>query len=65
MVGLGILLIDRRDVFHRALGRYGEFGELRAYFDHFSSLYPVGGDRMEIWHINGEDSYHEEMGGPT
>src|SRR6266852_4899499 len=74
-------------------GTHGEFGEIRAYLDRFSNLYPVGRKGMhrysnqdhsmlaangaassmissgvgkrEIWHINGEDSYHEEIGGPT
>jgi hypothetical protein len=30
-----------------------------------SSMISGGVGKREIWHINGEDSYHEEIGGPT
>jgi protoporphyrinogen oxidase len=30
-----------------------------------SSMISGGVEKREIWHINGEDSHHEEIGGPT
>jgi len=95
-------LIDRRDVIDGTLvrvskaypayfGVYGEFGQVRAYLDQFSNLYPVGRNGMhrynnqdhsmlaansavssiidggsgksDIWRINAEDEYHEEIRG--
>jgi protoporphyrinogen oxidase len=93
-------MIDRRDVLDGTVvrvpkaypayfGEYSEFGQIRAYLDRFSNLYPVGRNgmhrynnqdhsmlaakgavdsiiaggrgRADIWQINAEATYHEEL----
>jgi len=93
-------MIDRRDVLDGTVvrvpkaypayfGQYSEFGQVRAFLDLFSNLYPVGrngmhrynnqdhsmlaanaavssiinagGGKSEIWEINAEEDYHEEI----
>jgi protoporphyrinogen oxidase len=95
-----IRIIDRTDVLDGTVvrvpkaypayfGEYCEFGQIRAYLDQFSNLYPVGRNGMhrynnqdhsmlaangavnsiinsgqgksDIWQINSEESYHEEV----
>jgi protoporphyrinogen oxidase len=97
-------MLDRKDVLDGTVvrvplaypayfGGYREFGQVRAYLEQFSNLYPIGRNGMhrynnqdhsmlaangavnaivnggrgksEVWNINAEDEYHEEIDAPS